>query len=616
MDETRAPDKASSGSEGDWKESHLVYLNILCWLGVLPFFVACASHRPPPVSGTADDKVSLAGVEPGLVLITPVARAAAISFDPPNGRLQSAREGAGDAARKVMNTPNLGNPQIEAAVGAFEFALAPFAAAYGAIQAGHQRLPADKLSDAQRDLAQAMNSNAGSEALCQKVGETARQKTHRLIVCGKSASAAPVGHTPVSVILEVAVEQLQLRTVKEGKKDYCLAIQARARLLRATDGAVLLDRTYHYQSGTALFIDWASYEGLKNVAQTGYQSIADHITDDIFRADSQPPLLIGPGQEHLRVKAVPTDGSVASRVPGSLRPMRLGRTRSHLALRDATGPWNSNGYGGLRGMRLQRIWEQRSVGTAVFQFVSLQQDKATSIEIRTGNADQNLSIQSPTSAGDNLGLPSDTKWALDGLEYDRNAVVQFVSCLAAVPLGLWEQTLGAFGRHSREKTQKLAKSLSVVADRGHLEGALADELARRLRSQAVTRVNRSEEPLSFAFATPAEANGSGTTAAEASVNSKIAIEIQVVNAKLVGKHQNSRFRSLAVEVQATVLRTSDGQDLYSRRICYRSSPKKLKDWAASDAKLFRQELDACSQRTAQAISSELIGHQFVAPSSR
>jgi hypothetical protein len=96
-------------------------------------------------------------------------------------------------------------------------------------------------------------------------------------------------------------------------------------------------------------------------------------------------------------------------------------------------------------------------------------------------------------------------------------------------------------------------------------------------------------------------------------NSKIALQIQVVNAHLIGKHGSSRLRALCVETRATIIRISDGQELYSRPIRYRSSLKKLKDWAASDALLFRQELGACSRQTAEALAGDLISHGFVTP---
>ena len=65
------------------------------------------------------------------------------------------------------------------------------------------------------------------------------------------------------------------------------------------------------------------------------------------------------------------------------------------------------------------------------------------MEIHTGKTDERLRSPKPgAETGSASGTMSDTKWSLDGLEEDRNAVVQGVSCLAAVPMGLWEQTAG------------------------------------------------------------------------------------------------------------------------------------------------------------------------------
>ena len=91
------------------------------------------------------------------------------------------------------------------------------------------------------------------------------------------------------------------------------------------------------------------------------------------------------------------------------------------------------------------------------------------------------------------------------------------------------------------------------------------------------------------------------------------MEIQVLSTRLVGKHSNSSSRAVLVDIKVTVYRTSDGQEIYSRPIQYRSSAKRLKQWAASDARLFHQELDECSRRTAQALANDLITRGFVTP---
>ena len=130
-----------------------------------------------------------------------------------------------------------------------------------------------------------------------------------------------------------------------------------------------------------------------------------------------------------------------------------------------------------------------------FQFVSLVEDNATALEVYAGRADQRLTLDTPgAGSGDSAGVQSDTEWAMDGLVDDRNSVVQLVSCLAAVPMGLWEQTVGVVLQGSRNRTEKLVQALDAVPEQRHFEGDLADEVARQLRAQAINQVRRTEEP--------------------------------------------------------------------------------------------------------------------------
>jgi hypothetical protein len=268
-------------------------------------------------------------------------------------------------------------------------------------------------------------------------------------------------------------------------------------------------------------------------------------------------------------------------------------------------------------VRLQQADEDSSAEFPAFQFVSLVEDNVTALDVYAGRADQRLPLDTPgLGSGDSAGIQNDTEWAMDGLENDRNSVVQFVSCLAAVPLGIWEQTVGAVLQGSRNRNEKLVQALDAVPEQRRFEGDLADEVARKLRAQAINQVRRTEESAQFAVATTGEAGGTRLAQPPSSDNNKIALQIQVVNAHLIGKHGSSRLRALYVETRATIIRTSDGQELYSRPIRYRSSLKKLKDWAASDALLFRQELGTCSRQTAEALTGDLISHGFVTPGPR
>jgi hypothetical protein len=131
---------------------------------------------------------------------------------------------------------------------------------------------------------------------------------------------------------------------------------------------------------------------------------------------------------------------------------------------------------------------------------------------------------------------------------------------------------------------------------------------------SVNPVRRTDTPSRFAFSdVPEAAERRSAPADSATAPSKTALEIQVLGTSLVGKHRNSSTRAMLVEIQVTVFRTSDGQELYSRPVQYRSSAMRLKDWVASDARLFRRELESCSRLTAQTLVSDLIARGFVTP---
>ena len=223
------------------------------WLGFTIAFLAAASAVA--ALGAPQQKVDLARLEPGIILITSQPEPAAVSFAAGNRRVESAGEGAASAVRSVLNTPNLGHRQLEAAVGALEFAVAPFAAAYGAISASRQRLPQDRLVEAENELAKAMRAMAGQEHLRKLVAECAGEKTRRVLACGEFPLAGPPNNRHFSAVLETRVEELRLERAGAGGGQHALRIKARARLVRTADGAVLIDRPYLYQSETAMFID-------------------------------------------------------------------------------------------------------------------------------------------------------------------------------------------------------------------------------------------------------------------------------------------------------------------------------------------------------------------------
>jgi hypothetical protein len=449
-------------------------------------------------------------------------------------------------------------------------------------------------------------------------------------------------------VLELSVEQLRLNTAKDAKNEYVLFMTARARLLKGSAGVVLMDKTYQYQSGSALFIDWARYRGLEGVAQTGYQLMAEQIADDIFRPSYEPPLLIGPGQRQSN--AAPASQarsadfqSAVSRICNPLparitstRRMQFGDTAEYNSalpycdsvpagiprflseissmLDDDSDTAEAEGSGfylvGLGTNNIDLGTNNLALGT---NDIGSGSKDVTSVQVYNAKPDERLRLYTPgTDSSPRPEAQTDTTWKMDNLQNDRNSVVQWLSCLGAVPMGLWEQTGGAMSKHSQEKTEKLIKVLNDLPEQRHLGNDVADAVARHLRSQIINPVRMAEDPARFALSTRGETNAPDSPPAGPGTNSRdLALEIQVLDAALVGKHANSQERAFCVEVQATVFRTSDGQELYSRPIRYRSSSKKLKDWAAADGKLFRDELSACEEQTAEALTAELLGHGFV-----
>jgi len=550
----------------------------------------------------------LADLEPGAILIDPAPPSTVISFDPPGSQVESAGEGAATAVRKMLDTPALGHPQLEAIVGALEVPLVPFAASYGAVHAKWHRLSPVQWTETEDRVARSLESNAVPEILCDRVIALAREKTSRRLLSSTSAPPASViaPGLPVSAVLQVSVEQFKLERAKDRSDEHVLSIDARVRLTRSANSAVLFERSYHYQSGSSLFVDWSRTGGVEGVANTGYRSLAEQIVADIFQPLSEPPLLIGPGQKHSLRRSRP-----GSHLPGAERAHR----KTILIRCQATpAPPRTKRVLGENNGDPKGSTAQDAQGSPTNYPAAVPTDSAPenlpAIQFHRGKVDERLrGPASGTGPESRTDEETHAEWMLDGLENDRNAVVQAASCLAAVPMGIWEQTVGAAFKPGREKRERLIRALDSLPEQNHFERALGAALAQRLQSQPLDPVPSPDEPAGVTLVIPSEQ----ASRAPGYTNSPLALRIRVSDARLIGKGQNSRSLALCVDVQASVFRTSDGQELYSRPIVYRSSSKTLKDWAAADGRLFRLELETCLEQTTRAANDELVAKGFVKP---
>jgi hypothetical protein len=94
-----------------------------------------------------------------------------------------------------------------------------------------------------------------------------------------------------------------------------------------------------------------------------------------------------------------------------------------------------------------------------------------------------------------------------------------------------------------------------------------------------------------------------------------ALEIKVLSAALTGQGQANPPLAVCVEAQARLLRVSDGAELFSSRVHYRSPEHKFTEWAARDARLFRLEIEQCYRDLSRATVDQLTAHRLIAPES-
>ena len=524
----------------------------------------------------------LGGLEVGSVGVLVPETVGKFSFTRAAGQINSVGEGAGSAARNVLLTPNLGDPLVETPTGVIEFVVAPFAAGYGAIRASVQKLSPDQLEGAEADLTTAFKAVAQQDRLrdcyLKVVGEKSQVPAFPLDSATNSAGQLD----GVATVVETRVEELKLEPVKA---DYCvLKIKARARVLRVSDRALLLDRTFEYQSGKALFIEWTQHGGLESVADTGYRVLAAQMASDTLGPLLQEPVLLGAGQQKVprreasRTTAMPLKASASA----------------------ANGPVRLLNCEVNTGSRMEVF----STGTAVSFLLNPAMTKSEAISEAV----------------------ADTEWALDGLQDCPNSVVQVGACAVAIPIGLWKQTAACVQGLRRSKLESANAALTAAAAQTRPMDAIAAEVARNLSAQSSLNVALVSAPSSHpthgqSAARPFGAQttfasfkpGLSSTSSSTSRVGDTALEIAVYYAGFTAVDGvNPRF-PLTVEAQATLFRKGDGQPLYTCPIQYQSVRRTLGSWAADDARLFREEQDRCYSQIADSVVKELISRGAVAP---
>jgi hypothetical protein len=573
---------------------HFVFKAAGCGLSAAVLCAGCATRNDLGLSAT-EPPGPWGSIEVGAIGVVIPEQPGKFSFDQAAGRIDSTGEGAGAAARGVLLTPNLGDPAVETPAGAVGFVIAPFAAGYGAISASFRKLTPSQLSASEADLISAFERVAKQDRLRKWFLEEAayRSRLELLPLDSKSKPATELDR--MTAIIETRVEQLNLERVKG---DYCvLKVKARARTVRTSDGAILCDRTFDFQSGKALFIDWARKGGLESVADTGYRVLAQQMVTETLGPALRRPVFLGGGYEQPKSKKSPT---LAPQV---------------------------NALGAL------------ARGTIGFTPCELK--TGSQMDVYSGGKASTFLLSSPMTRNEAVSEAQEkTEWALDGLPDCRNSVVQIGACVAAIPVGLWNQAAASVQGLTRRSLASSEATLNAAVEATRPSEAIALEVTRSLSAQTSLDVAYVPMPDMGDGLVGENLRSIGTgpllASRENSLSSKSAdsrqrprtipvslspqtvgdtvFRIEVSYAGLPARDGINPRLPLVVEAEAVLFRKSDGQWLYSCPIKYCSTARTYSTWAADNARLFREESARCCVEIANALTKDLLAQGVVSPS--
>ena len=552
-------------------------------LAVALLQLGCATERPAAVTLSGVRAAEPVWLDPGAIVVTSPDAPAAFSFDRGNGQIETAKVRAQEHTRNLLTPPPM-HPENATVAGAAGLAFSPIAALAGAVRGSTQRLEPEALGRAEQNLQRAMEAMATQPHLRDALVKTAAAQTHRRLLPMQALGNPKTENVPVSAVLESKIEELRLVRTGKGEDSFALRIKARARVLRASDGKVLYDEPFEYQSGTALFHDWTLATAVQNVANTGYRKLAERMTERLFLATRDEPTLVGAG---FRKPFSPTPAPARQQqVATPTAPTSSGFTQ--VAYRFA----DSGTFG---------IYSTSSVGGLVIQAPKTKQEAVTEVEQLV---DQRVR------------------------EFDvlNNPAVAALALGFAVPYTLWNQTVACTTGLTEKRFAEASRNVRSAAFETRPHESLAFAVAQQLApqtSQAVALVEKPQSTGDLYQAALMQCGNFGTlhalprgvTPANYLVSQGMtkALEIHVTSAVLKGNGDINPPLTLHLEAIATVLRTSDGQALYSCPVRYQGKARKFTEWSDNNAKLLREEMARCYQELGQTIVTQLVARKVLPP---
>jgi hypothetical protein len=532
-------------------------------------------------------------IEPGPMAVQPADLPAKVTIAIGSSRAAYAGEEAANAAQSILDPPNLHDPLLEMAASPFCFVLTPFVAAYGALVTGHQQITGASLADTETEIAGTMNDMARQQVLGDSVRGVLRETMGRRILATDLAQSSAKDSGCAVTLLETKVEELRLERASSSESSYALSIKARARLLRSSDSTVLYDQPFQYQSGTALFVDWGRAGALENVAKTGYREMAEQIATNLRQAAGGGPVMVGAGFKRTSPQPSASSAMVVGNRPGS----KAGSIVQVV----------SYGRGGARVVPVPTPGDERSGRVPPAQLVSYPVADPE-MGVYSSELSRPVTLQRPMTKDEAISeAVKDVSWSLDGLQFSRNSVVQLTSMAVAVPWSICKQAVAGVRGVSQKKVDAAEAKLLAAARKPDLQQKVAVHVARELSPRDAQPMYASMQSGMAVSAKPAYqlSAGKGSVGGNES-----ALGVTIVSAALKGDGKINPSLALCVEARATVIRLRDGAEVDSWPVHYRSASRKFTQWAANDARLFRDELKECQQQIGNAIVDHLGGGQI------
>lgn len=542
----------------------------------------------PQLSSTRESTPAneLFQLDSGPIGVTCTPAAALWSYDLAEGQVQRAADAAGMTAADVLEFPAYAPPDAYLPMCILSVIAAPFEAAVSGIQASRERLPANKLTEVQAGLASAMSNMSQQHHLRDAIITAAQRNCPRRFVLMDAQTDSRTQRNQalrVGTILETSVDELRLEKLGAGDASFALRIQARARLLRASDRAVLRDTTYTYQTDQELFLDWALNRGepFEKCTRTGYHQLASQIIADIIRLNGEAPLLVGSGWKN---------------------PSPETRDLASLYVKQQSHP--------VAPIVTVQLASQHIMESGSFFVIP----DAKSALFR---------LQKPLTRDEALSeARSDIEWTMDGLDAHPNLAVSLTTLIVMSPVAIYHETLGlAFHGVSEKNIRKASAPLMSAISNAQPSHALATQIVQQLGERDFSNVVLLTKPETdhaqlarapTSMPHPILASWPGATSDTFRAGDKL-LKIEVVKAALKGPSGNNPKLSVCIEARVTLFSGSDGNPLYTCTTRYQGDARKYKTWAADDARLFRAELDHGYSQISAAALNEMIVRGWIRP---